>query len=607
MRSLAEILAEEAAARHTPKVPAAATLESIFSEEPVPLDVFISDKKFMNNPPLSDVQFDAVRHIEQIYFPETYDLLAQLNPYWKPVRFINHATLQWGKGAGKDHIARVAALRIAYLLQCLNSPQQYFSMPEQDTIHMLNVASSRSQATSAFFTPMTKVVKTPWFADKCSPTKDTIIWNKNIEMISGSADADSQEGLNLMLGIADEIDAFKSREEILQYRARALREPTKSAEAIMKMLRTSASTRFPFNYKVVAISYPRFLGSTIQTLTKASREDIEKRGEKSRHYVSGPLATWDVNPRVKGKEQFQEDYDEDAVTARSMYECKPATAVNPYYRNTAAVESCFVRLDQTNSQVQPIDVSYELETAGPSAQVWKPVYTFHPSFQPIQGARYVLHADLAVRGDRAGVAMAHVVSWDRVAQIASDEDGSDVERWEDRPFVKVDFCISYEADLKTKPEREIQIRWVRQLVMELKRRGFNIEIVSFDQFQSTDSMQILNAQGIETKRQSTDLDTTVWKNLRDLMYEGRISMPERDILKTELLSLMMLTNGKIDHPPSGSKDEADAVACAAIGAVVLGGQEAEDGAVAFDTDDTIHAIQGPVSLPAIMRGMSLAD
>lgn len=105
---------------------------------------------------------------------------------------------------------------------------------------------------------MTKVVQTSgaWFEDKCQVRQDTIVWDKNVEMISGHADAESQEGLNLILGIADEIDAFKTKDELLQYRPNQNREPTKSAEAILKMIRTSASTRFPESYKVVTISYP---------------------------------------------------------------------------------------------------------------------------------------------------------------------------------------------------------------------------------------------------------------------------------------------------------------------------------------------------------------
>ena len=71
------------------------------------------------------------------------------------------------------------------------------------------------------------------------------------------------------------------------------------------MLKTSASTRFPQNYKRVAISYPRFLGSTIQQLTEEAKTDIAKVGDQvSIYFSSGPYATWDVNPRIKGPEDF---------------------------------------------------------------------------------------------------------------------------------------------------------------------------------------------------------------------------------------------------------------------------------------------------------------
>lgn len=107
---------------------------------------------------------------------------------------------------------------------CLRSPQDYFQMPAQDIISMLNVASNRSQAYLSYFKPLTKIVKTnQWFDDRSEVRQDMIVWDKNVEMISGHADAESQEGLNLILGVADEIDAFKTTEELLQYRAKQTR------------------------------------------------------------------------------------------------------------------------------------------------------------------------------------------------------------------------------------------------------------------------------------------------------------------------------------------------------------------------------------------------
>ena len=66
---------------------------------------------------------------------------------------VNLVTLEWGKGAGKDHICRVGSLRIAYLLLCLPDPQDYYEMPAQDTIHLLNVACSAPQASQGVFRP----------------------------------------------------------------------------------------------------------------------------------------------------------------------------------------------------------------------------------------------------------------------------------------------------------------------------------------------------------------------------------------------------------------------------------------------------------------------
>lgn len=595
MSEFAEYLRSTAAAEQAALPP-----DTVFAEEPVSLSVFVQDRHYLGNPPLSAVQYDAVRHIERIYYPDLYPTMAKLfdgrrpgslhigaagafreEAYWaESVRMANFITLQWGKGSGKDHVARVASMRIAYLLICLHSPQQYYGMPDQDTIHLLNVAPSSGNAQQAFFGPIVRAVKKGWFKEHCDPRQNLISYSKNVESISGHSDAETQEGLNLLLGIADEIDAFKSKKETQLRRGASGREPTKSAEGILNMMRTSGATRFPETFKNVRISFPRYLGSTIQRLTDDARADIKEHGKRSRHYVSGPLATWEVNPRVKGRESFAQDYRDDPVMAKAKYECKPARAVNPFFRNAQAVDAAFVPRDS-----DPVSVGYGLETtAGSNRRVWVPQYTFARDFFPVRGAVYAMHADLAVSGDRAGLAMAHVAKWSEHQQLSEDEDGAFHALAEVRPHVKVDFVLSYTADTSADPPREIQIRWARQLCFELRRQGFNIALFTFDTFQSFDSMQILRDHGIDCEKVSTDLRADVWRNLRDLMYEGRLAVPRPPVpatqsflLRDELLSLTKLPNGRIDHPADGSKDEADALACAVLGAVTVGGAEEDTG------------------------------
>lgn len=555
-------------------------LAEIFEEVPVSLDDFISNSEYLGAEwTLSDIQYEAVRHIERVYFEETYKLLAEHSgiEYWEeqlPVK--NIITLEWGKGSGKDHICRIASLRVAYLLLCLHSPQRYFKMPEQDSIHLLNIAVNAAQAERAFFTPLKQAVRRGWFAGKARVSRDTIIYKKNIIAISGHSDAESQEGLNIMLGIADEIDAFREQSEMVGLGNRK-REASTSAESILKMLKGSASTRFPKTYKRVAISYPRYIGSTIQQQLAEAKLDIETYGdENSIYYYSGPYATWDVNPRISGKEDFISDYRKDPIEAASMYECRPARAVDGYFKNMAAVKAA------VDSDYQPITVEYKYEPllsdkTGNTTMVWNAEFTISPDFKPVQGARYAMHGDLAIKGDRAGIAMSHIVRYIDTTVESVDSDGRRTLSNVRKPIIRNDFTIAFEADIAAVPPREIQIRWAGELAFKLIDLGFHIVLYSFDQFQSADLMQQLNDHGIETDRISADINENPYKSLRDVAYDGRLHMPDNELLFDELERLNRLGNGKVDHPPGGSKDLADALACSVVGAISSMGEESVDG------------------------------
>lgn len=583
------------------------TADKIFEEWPVTLDEFVTGTRYLANPPLSDIQYEAVVHAERIYYEDTYWYLADNHPdpvarhYWgKPVRQVNFLDLEWGKGSGKDHVSRIAVLRVCYLLLCLRSPQVYYEMPPQDSIHVLNVAVNSKQASRAFFAPLRKAVTREgnWFqtmgvevqeravkrgrppkrrpeGEAATALLDTIRFPKNIEAVSGHSDADSQEGLNLIMGVADEIDAFKTVGELERSGGRkGARESSSTAEAILQMLQTSASTRFR-TYKNIRISWPRYKGSKIQQLIEEGKKDNERYGtsatadNQSRHYVSGPCATWEVNPRVSGKDQFRKDYEDDPVMSRARYECLPSYTVAPYFANEMAIRECAYEL--VNGQ-QPLEVDYVRDGAA-----WSPRYLFSDQLYPIQGARYAMHADLAVDSCRAGVALAHVMNYKEVTLLGSDEAGLDVATSESRPVVKVDFAIGYEADKSKVPALEIQIRWVGDLLLELRRRGFVIALFTADQWQSLDLQQRLTVAGIETDKFSLDRDETGWRNLRDLAYESRLMFPRWELPIREILGLSRMPNGKIDHPAGGSKDIADAIAGACHGAVTLGGQEDDQG------------------------------
>jgi hypothetical protein len=166
--------------------------------------------------------------------------------------------------------------------------------------------------------------------------------------------------------------------------------------------------------------------------------------------------------------------------------------------------------------------------------------------------------------------MAHVVGWDGSPSEEAGLDRGSVAR------VKLDFVASFEADLGAQPEREIQIAWFRHLIGYLLGQGFDIARVSFDSYQSADTQQVLRSQGIEVKEVSTDRTTKAWDTLRDVINDGRLEAYRRSRIVGELLGLRRLPGGNIRAASSGSKDEADAVACAVMGAIEVGGEEQTD-------------------------------
>jgi hypothetical protein len=601
-RIAADILREELQLDGQPT----SALSDIFDTEPVPLTTFVQDEHYLANPHLSPVQYNFVRHVEQIYQLDLYPaMVEEFGEYWTPVRMCNRFALEWGKGGGKDSMCRIASVRVADLLLCLKSPQQYFNMPHQDEIQLLNIASSSAQAHTAFFRPLrTLLIKSPRFKDTFRTEEPgsearTIRLEKGIELISGHSMAESQEGMNLILGIADEISAFKTKDEIARSgRSMSGREPAKTAESILDMLHTSASTRFPQTYKVVQISYPRFKGDAIEQAVAYARADNLHKGETSKYYVSGPLATWDVRPGIK-KEFYADDYEKDPVLAAAKYECLPSESPNRYFKNDLALLHTF-----GTERPAPIEVEYYWGLSGDQAESrhapqeipgWQVRFHFHPDFVAMRQAKYAIHGDLAITGDRAGIAMSHV--------------RTHVEKDSQRklPVVKNDFTFAFESDMSAQTPmgeivpREVVIRWYRKLVWELFKRKFRVRSVTFDQFQSKDMQQLLEARGIESGTLSLDRTADVYKTVRDTLYDGRLEGYYDALLLTEFRGLTLLNNGKVDHPAGSSKDMADALGGSVFGALKIGGTE---GADPMPVNAWAPVMAGSI---AAMPGMQLED
>ena len=438
--------------------------ESLFEFEPVPLDVFIKERSYLGLPPLSPKQFDAVDVATQIYYVNTLKELG-----WRRRGYRNELVLLWGKGSGKDYIARIIHLRVAYLLMALRNPQAYYfhkDMPVGiEPFHLLNTATTKEQAANIFFAPLRKMIqRSPFFKSRGQVLVQQVKFEKSIYLVSGHSEAEAQEGMNLMIAILDEIAAFKTQEEVADIaRLRLRKNVPQSAEAIYDFAHTSRVTRFPLVGKVILLSFPRFKGDFITTKYDS--------GKKDRKVYTSFGSTFDINPTKKESDFFDEKKKSPArYKARIL--CVPGLAEDAFFKNAGAIQRAF-----KTDLIDPIDP-----------------YTkrLRPSFRCADKFMRYGHTDLAKNRDRAAFCFCH--AYDVVEhEMVTEDKGKKIIQL---PMIKVDALVYFQAP----PGGEVNYNEIMDMIIELhEERGFVLDLMTFDGYQSVQMMQILDDRGIRVE------------------------------------------------------------------------------------------------------------
>jgi hypothetical protein len=474
-------------------------------EVPVPIEVFVTDKKYLGLPNLSPIQLEIVRHSTQILKEHTLKKIMgeeEGAEYYKKYTD-NEVICMLGKGSGKDHCARISIAYTAYLLHCLKDPLSYFGKANGVYIDLLNLAVNAQQAQRVFFEPLKNLLlSSPYFNQVGFEPRvsEIFFFSRPVRCFSGHSESEGWEGYEVLTIILDEIAAFKTDAEVKgDTRSKG------SASAIYNMSKLSVMSRFPEVGKVILLSFPRYKGDFIQQRFFSSREKEEPKT------WSIKAATWEVNPTIK-REQLESEYIRNPIEARARFECEPPNMEDAYFRDPDLVRKSFLYGEN------PLDED---------------------------GHRRFIHVDLGLKRDRSALCMSHCSGFKELKTSMGVET---------LPVINVDLIHSWEAQ----PGAEINFASVRQMIVELCRK-FDVAKVTFDRWQSIEMIQSLRSLGINADFHSvkkTDYDT-----LTGAIYDTRLRGYWNELLvEEELLKLRLFSNNKIDHPNSGSKDLADALA-----------------------------------------------
>jgi len=478
--------------------------DEAFEEEPAPIREFITGRDYLG---LADEVYPAVVEVLAEIFEGGY----------------TEAALCWGIGAGKSYTASLAIAYQLHRVLCLANPQRHYGIGEGSTISFLNMSTNGEQARRVVFGEiLSRIRRSPWF-ERYEPRMLQREWRfpKDVVVISGNSAETYPLGYNVLGAVIDEaswlLEADGGRRD--------------SAEEIYNAVQRRIRSRFLDAGLLMMISSPRHRGDFLERKLEEA--------EQSPGVYASRKAIWEVKPAgCYCGETFECDGIEVPVEYRPEFKRNRQRAMRDLAARPSEAFAPFFPDAQVLARAVDEDLEAPICAGG----------ELSPTFQPSERWPRYVHVDLGLRRDACGIAMAHCEG--------SPRDGQG-------PTVVVDLMHRI-----VPPEGgEVQFSQVRELIVTLARRGFEIAQVSYDGYQSADSRQILRRQGLSVKLVSVDRTLEAYETLKEVLSAGRLRWYRYQPVIDECMGLEMVRGRKVDHRRGGSKDVADAVAGAVSEAV----------------------------------------
>lgn len=506
---------------------------------------------------------------EAIY-PAVMDVLREINGG----QYVE-AVLTGAIGTGKTTIALLTTAYQLHVLSCLRDPHTFFRLdPASEIVFAIQSLSAQVAKDVAYKRLREMVDKSPYFQRHfpCDPRiKSELVFPHQIVVRPLSSRATAAIGSNVIGGILDEVNYM----EVVD---RSMRSPDGGAydqalETYNSLGRRRKSRFMTAGGKLPGVlclvSSKRYPGEFTDQKQMEAQHEVSEKGRSSIYVYDRRL--WEIKPAgtygdarfrlflgdktrkpcileadaqvaeednrlvMEVPEEFRSEFSRDMLSAIRDIAGSATFAIHPFILNTEAVRSAFGRCPSI------LNVgSTDFKSARPSIYSSRIVRPDEPRFA---------HVDLGLTGDSAGVAVGWVPEFVKVPRTGN--------TLEPMPRVVFDFV------LEVKPPRNDEIKFedIRKLFIKLKELGMNLKWITYDSFQSTDSLQLLRHAGFTTGKKSIDKDSVPYDVMRTAFYDGRVEAPEHQKALEEIVRLERNPKtGFVDHAPRFSKDCADAVA-----------------------------------------------
>ena len=537
------------------------TLETIylvdFKEVPVSIDRFLTDPEYLG---------ESNDCGNQIY-PGWWDAYDSVFDYQKD---IYEVILSGATRIGKTSTAVAMMCYMTYLLMCYRNPQKYFGLKQvsRATVAFANLTKDLAEGV-AFVEYNDTLKKSPWFNrhGRFNNAKHPIFIPEgdNIELVAAS-DSAHVLGMQLWACLMDEVNF-----------ARAGVKDLNISKNHMKALYNTANARITGTFKLEGRIYGKmFTCSSKNSDNDYLSEHIEKQLDAGNtHMYLFDKPQWEVLPAYRfGKEKFyitvgdrfkrgfvvpDENSDEQHLQEYRDEGYKVLEVPADYKPNFKADYDIALRDIAGISVVGAMGfITQDMITPNISEDRVNPFFEdyyeiglrdndtlerhFHPEVVPanLKALPMNIHIDFAEVSDHIGISGVVIDGNKNVVDIQTEKKVM-------MPFLKQIFQVAIGSPRGDR----MSFQKVINFILWLKRAGFNIGIVSTDQYQSAYVRENLEHQGFVTEKVSVDRSIDPYISLRNLLQDQRLELIKCELQEVEMINLQR-NNDRVDHKPQGN-------------------------------------------------------
>lgn len=593
------------------------TLEDLkYSDyEEIPCDImtFISDERYLGRG-LYLVD-EATGERKCTVFPYWIDTLKDIFPDNLTTKY-NTIILSGSIGLGKSFIAVIIQLYLLYRMMCLKDPYSAYKMQPIDkiTFSMLNVTLDAAQGV-AWDKAQNLLQSSEWFMEhgNMNASRSNPQWQppKGIELIFGSSNrhvvgralfCNFSDEVNFGIGSNVEKQKAKLKKMISQIDARMISRFAKGTYLpTVNIIASSKDSEQAFMESYIEMKRQNESKTTliVDEPQWVVRNDKGSPDDPGGFYVAvgNKFLAHELLPVGASEEMV------DAYRAKGYSMLK----VPPIYRESfednidmaltdnAGISTSSstkyisgIRLNQIKTDEYKNPFTKDVIEVGNAPDDINQYSNFFDLslINPKDMARPLfIHLDMSLSGDKTGIAGTWITG-KRPGVVGEENTGRELE-----------FKAAFSVSVKAPKGYQVSFEKTRNFIRWLRDRGFAIKCVSMDTYQSANMAQSLTSDGFKTQILSVDrVDTVGTENgrparvckpyafFKTTIYEQHLKLYRKcDLLTEEIANLERLSDGHVDHPKNGSKDQADAL----CGSLYTASQFAEE--YSYDYGENLDA------------------